>query len=190
MSFTSSKSAIIIIIMIMCSLCSSSWDEHVFELVLPKACMVGHVDFKFVLNANIVNIPQIQVTLLKNKAPGLGKVSGEDSTLRFILYESFDCCSLYSIVHIHPGDEMDYFLVLCLVLLNVLSVFPISTKTNWKVLNMKPLSGSESCFSCLQQRQQWTDRSPSPSPMSSMSTGRETASLCCMTSQRTSSSWT
>lgn len=48
-----------------------------FELVLPKACMVGHVDFKFVLNANIVNIPQLQVTLLKNKAPGLGKVTGE-----------------------------------------------------------------------------------------------------------------
>ena len=59
-------------------LCSSSWDEHVFELVLPKACMVGHVDFKFLMNPNITNIPQIQVTLLKNKAPGLGKVSGED----------------------------------------------------------------------------------------------------------------
>ncbi|KAL4694317.1 hypothetical protein H8959_013582, partial [Pygathrix nigripes] len=55
---------------------SNSWDEHVFELVLPKACMVGHVDFKFVLNSNITNIPQIQVTLLKNKAPGLGKVNG------------------------------------------------------------------------------------------------------------------
>ncbi|XP_014009985.2 LOW QUALITY PROTEIN: baculoviral IAP repeat-containing protein 6 [Salmo salar] len=54
---------------------SSSWDEHVFELVLPKACMVGHVDFKFVMNANIINIPQIQITLLKNKAPGLGKVN-------------------------------------------------------------------------------------------------------------------
>ncbi|KAJ8418302.1 hypothetical protein AAFF_G00140110 [Aldrovandia affinis] len=54
---------------------SSSWDEHVFELVLPKACMVGHVDFKFVMNANIANIPQIQITLLKNKAPGLGKVN-------------------------------------------------------------------------------------------------------------------
>ncbi|XP_054979504.1 baculoviral IAP repeat-containing protein 6 isoform X9 [Sorex araneus] len=53
----------------------NSWDEHVFELVLPKACMVGHVDFKFVLNSNITNIPQIQVTLLKNKAPGLGKVN-------------------------------------------------------------------------------------------------------------------
>lgn len=60
-------------------MCSSSWDEHVFELVLPKACMVGHVDFKFVLNANIANIPQIQVTLLKNKAPGLGKVTGESA---------------------------------------------------------------------------------------------------------------
>lgn len=63
----------------LCScVCSSSWDEHVFELVLPKACMVGHVDLKFVLNPNTINIPQIQVTLLKNKAPGLGKVTGED----------------------------------------------------------------------------------------------------------------
>ncbi|KAM4678697.1 LOW QUALITY PROTEIN: dual E2 ubiquitin-conjugating enzyme/E3 ubiquitin-protein ligase BIRC6 [Amazona ochrocephala] len=57
---------------------SNSWDEHVFELVLPKACMVGHVDFKFVLNSNITNIPQIQVTLLKNKAPGLGKVNARN----------------------------------------------------------------------------------------------------------------
>ncbi|XP_054605954.2 dual E2 ubiquitin-conjugating enzyme/E3 ubiquitin-protein ligase BIRC6 isoform X4 [Nothobranchius furzeri] len=64
---------------------SSSWDEHVFELVLPKACMVGHVDFKFVLNTNIVNIPQIQVTLLKNKAPGLGKVSAVDRQISFPL---------------------------------------------------------------------------------------------------------
>lgn len=43
--------------------------------------MVGHVDLKFVLNPNTINIPQIQVTLLKNKAPGLGKVTGEDATL-------------------------------------------------------------------------------------------------------------
>ncbi|KAE8601567.1 hypothetical protein XENTR_v10013719 [Xenopus tropicalis] len=54
---------------------STSWDEHVFELVLLKACMVGHVDFKFLLNSNIKNIPQIQVTLLKNKSPGLAKVN-------------------------------------------------------------------------------------------------------------------
>lgn len=63
---------------------SNSWDEHVFELVLPKACMVGHVDFKFVLNSNITNIPQIQVTLLKNKAPGLGKVNGKNGS-KFIV---------------------------------------------------------------------------------------------------------
>lgn len=56
-----------------------------FELVLPKACMVGHVDFKFVLNTNIINIPQIQVTLLKNKAPGLGKVSGEGVALKLLI---------------------------------------------------------------------------------------------------------
>uniref|UniRef100_A0A6Q2Z630 Dual E2 ubiquitin-conjugating enzyme/E3 ubiquitin-protein ligase BIRC6 n=1 Tax=Esox lucius TaxID=8010 RepID=A0A6Q2Z630_ESOLU len=68
---------------------SSSWDEHVFELVLPKACMVGHVDFKFVMNANITNIPQIQITLLKNKAPGLGKVNGEDTTIIKLAYRSF-----------------------------------------------------------------------------------------------------
>lgn len=64
---------------------SSSWDEHVFELVLPKACMVGHVDFKFVLNSSITNIPQIQVTLLKNKAPGLGKVNGESGNKNSLL---------------------------------------------------------------------------------------------------------
>uniref|UniRef100_A0A4W3K7A1 Dual E2 ubiquitin-conjugating enzyme/E3 ubiquitin-protein ligase BIRC6 n=1 Tax=Callorhinchus milii TaxID=7868 RepID=A0A4W3K7A1_CALMI len=66
---------------------STSWEEHVFELVLPKACMVGHVDFKFVLNSNITNIPQIQVTLLKNKAPGLGKVteSAVDKQISFPL---------------------------------------------------------------------------------------------------------
>ncbi|XP_078260781.1 dual E2 ubiquitin-conjugating enzyme/E3 ubiquitin-protein ligase BIRC6 isoform X6 [Rhinoraja longicauda] len=66
---------------------STSWEEHVFELVLPKACMVGHVDFKFVLSSNITNIPQIQVTLLKNKAPGLGKVteSAVDKQISFPL---------------------------------------------------------------------------------------------------------
>lgn len=35
---------------------SNSWDEYVFELVLFKVCMVGYVDFKFVLNLNIINI--------------------------------------------------------------------------------------------------------------------------------------
>ncbi|XP_056423373.1 baculoviral IAP repeat-containing protein 6 isoform X3 [Hyla sarda] len=71
---------------------STSWEEHVFELVLPKACMVGHVDFKFLLNSNITNIPQIQVTLLKNKAPGLAKVNETpvDRPIAFPLSPAFN----------------------------------------------------------------------------------------------------
>lgn len=82
---------------------SNSWDEHVFELVLPKACMVGHVDFKFVLNSNITNIPQIQVTLLKNKAPGLGKVNGKKKTrisFRILLLFSN---SVFSVMYIRKN---------------------------------------------------------------------------------------
>lgn len=51
--------------------------------------MVGHVNFKFVLNSSITNIPQIQVTLLKNKAPGLGKVNGKKISEQFALKNSY-----------------------------------------------------------------------------------------------------
>lgn len=81
----------------------------------------------------------------------------------------------------------------CLVLQDNLFVYSKkkkSAKMNWDILCIEPLSVSESCFSCLLQRQQWTDRSLSPSPTSSMPTVRGTASHCCMTSQKTSSSWT
>lgn len=63
-----------------------------FELVLPKACMVGHVDFKFVLNSNITSVPQIQVTLLKNKAPGLGKANGKRDQSYYWKVLSWACC--------------------------------------------------------------------------------------------------
>uniref|UniRef100_A0A8C4Q1J4 Dual E2 ubiquitin-conjugating enzyme/E3 ubiquitin-protein ligase BIRC6 n=1 Tax=Eptatretus burgeri TaxID=7764 RepID=A0A8C4Q1J4_EPTBU len=52
---------------------SKSWYEHVFEIVLPKVCAVGHVDFKFVLHPDVTSIPPVQVTLLRNRSPGLGK---------------------------------------------------------------------------------------------------------------------
>lgn len=58
--------------------------------------MVGHVDFKFVLNSNITNIPQIQVTLLKNKAPGLGKVNGKEELLSDYFFLSSN--SLFSVM--------------------------------------------------------------------------------------------
>lgn len=60
--------------------------------------MVGHVDFKFVLNSNITNIPQIQVTLLKNKAPGLGKVNGKKElnvSFRIFIFLNTFCSVLY-----------------------------------------------------------------------------------------------
>lgn len=56
--------------------------------------MVGHVDFKFVLNANIVNIPQIQITLLKNKAPGLGKVNGKANILFLLDFVVYSLCEI------------------------------------------------------------------------------------------------
>uniref|UniRef100_A0A673KPC9 Dual E2 ubiquitin-conjugating enzyme/E3 ubiquitin-protein ligase BIRC6 n=1 Tax=Sinocyclocheilus rhinocerous TaxID=307959 RepID=A0A673KPC9_9TELE len=92
---------------------SSSWDEHVFELVLPKACMVGHVDFKFVLNSSITNIPQIQVTLLKNKAPGLCKVNEKNGQphlldfsedIQFMDIEESPGSRLCPFLHEHKDD--------------------------------------------------------------------------------------
>ena len=44
---------------------SNSWDEHLFELVLPKPCCVGHIDLKFTLSSLCTVAPSIKVTLLK-----------------------------------------------------------------------------------------------------------------------------
>ncbi|XP_078714316.1 dual E2 ubiquitin-conjugating enzyme/E3 ubiquitin-protein ligase BIRC6 isoform X2 [Lampetra fluviatilis] len=66
---------------------NKSWDEQIFEIVLPKVCMVGHVDLKFILNTDVASIPQIQVTLLRNRSPGLGKINdcAVDSKVAFPL---------------------------------------------------------------------------------------------------------
>lgn len=62
--------------------------------------MVGHVDFKFVLNSNITNIPQIQVTLLKNKAPGLGKVNGKKELEESFTVFFFSSKSVFSLRYV------------------------------------------------------------------------------------------
>jgi len=46
----------------LCMLCSTSSDEHLFELVLPKPCSVGHIDVKFCFNSLCTAPPNIQVT--------------------------------------------------------------------------------------------------------------------------------
>ncbi|XP_072930156.1 dual E2 ubiquitin-conjugating enzyme/E3 ubiquitin-protein ligase BIRC6 isoform X2 [Epargyreus clarus] len=52
---------------------SSTWDEHVLELTLPYSVSLAHVEFGFTLHtANSVNLPIIQVTLLKQNLHGIG----------------------------------------------------------------------------------------------------------------------
>ena len=52
---------------------STSWDEHLFELVLPRLLCVGHIDLKFTLNAMCTSVPNIQVTLLKHSMSSIGQ---------------------------------------------------------------------------------------------------------------------
>lgn len=53
---------------------STSWDEHLFELVLPRPCCVGHVDLKFSLHPLCAVPPNIEVTLLKQSVSSIGRV--------------------------------------------------------------------------------------------------------------------
>ncbi|PSN56888.1 hypothetical protein C0J52_00682 [Blattella germanica] len=52
---------------------ATTWDEHVFEITLPRSCYIGHVDVKFSLHAPCPSPPHIQVTLLKQNASGIGR---------------------------------------------------------------------------------------------------------------------
>lgn len=52
---------------------SSTWDEHVLELTLPYSVSLAHVEFSFTLHsASSINLPIIQVTLLKQNLHGIG----------------------------------------------------------------------------------------------------------------------
>lgn len=50
----------------------TTWDEHVFEITLPKSCTIGHVCFKFSFQSTCSPPPNIQVTLLKQNVSGIG----------------------------------------------------------------------------------------------------------------------
>ncbi|XP_044731226.1 baculoviral IAP repeat-containing protein 6 [Chrysoperla carnea] len=51
---------------------STTWDEHVIELTLPWSACIGHVDLQFSLHQPCPSLPNIQVTLLKQHASGIG----------------------------------------------------------------------------------------------------------------------
>ena len=55
---------------------STSYDEHLFELVLPRSCAVGHVDVKFSVHPMCTSLPNIQVTLLKQNITNIGRHIG------------------------------------------------------------------------------------------------------------------
>lgn len=50
----------------------TTWDEHVFEITLPKSCTIGHVCFKFSFQSTCSPPPNIEVTLLKQNVSGIG----------------------------------------------------------------------------------------------------------------------
>lgn len=52
---------------------STSYDEHLFELVLTKACSLGHIDFKFTLHPLCTTPPNLQITLLKQNISSIGR---------------------------------------------------------------------------------------------------------------------
>ncbi|XP_043255701.1 baculoviral IAP repeat-containing protein 6 [Colletes gigas] len=51
-----------------------TWDEHVFELTLPRSASgnIGHVDVKFSLHSVCQELPIIQITLLKQNVRRIG----------------------------------------------------------------------------------------------------------------------
>ncbi|GBP68238.1 Baculoviral IAP repeat-containing protein 6 [Eumeta japonica] len=52
---------------------SSTWDEHILELTLPYSVSLAHIEFGFTLHIPCsVNLPKIQVTLLKQNVHGIG----------------------------------------------------------------------------------------------------------------------
>ncbi|XP_052766452.1 baculoviral IAP repeat-containing protein 6-like isoform X2 [Mya arenaria] len=59
---------------------STTWDEHLFEIVLPRVCCVGHLDVKFTINPLCPLTPDIQMTLLKQNINSIGRQSKSDST--------------------------------------------------------------------------------------------------------------
>ena len=55
---------------------STSFDEHVFEIILPRVTTVGHVDLKFSFNVNVTTSPRIQVMLYQQKLAGFSAPTG------------------------------------------------------------------------------------------------------------------
>ncbi|GAB6020665.1 hypothetical protein CHUAL_003335 [Chamberlinius hualienensis] len=87
-----------------------TWDEHLFEITLPKSCSLGHIDFKFSL-APVVFPPNIQLTLLKQNSKGIGcklpqNISDVDSSVNFNFQsnESFNRVTSSEFLEAHNAE--------------------------------------------------------------------------------------
>ncbi|XP_050306481.1 baculoviral IAP repeat-containing protein 6 isoform X2 [Anthonomus grandis grandis] len=50
---------------------TTTWEEHIFEITLPSAVVLGHVDFHFTLQGGCTK-PCVEVTLLRQTKSGIG----------------------------------------------------------------------------------------------------------------------
>lgn len=52
----------------------NTWDEHIFELTLPRSAAgrIGHVDVRYSLHSVCQELPSIQITLLKQNIKRIG----------------------------------------------------------------------------------------------------------------------
>ncbi|XP_017776572.1 PREDICTED: baculoviral IAP repeat-containing protein 6 isoform X2 [Nicrophorus vespilloides] len=50
---------------------TTTWDEHVFEIILPTPTNIGHVDVNFVMH-NPTNTPNVEFTLLRQNSTSIG----------------------------------------------------------------------------------------------------------------------
>uniref|UniRef100_T1IPT5 Dual E2 ubiquitin-conjugating enzyme/E3 ubiquitin-protein ligase BIRC6 n=1 Tax=Strigamia maritima TaxID=126957 RepID=T1IPT5_STRMM len=80
---------------------SNTWDEHLFEITLPKSCCVGHIDFKFTFHSICMTPPNIQITLLRQNSTGISRldaygqnVDDVDSSVDFKTFAQMGSASL------------------------------------------------------------------------------------------------
>ncbi|XP_046689202.1 baculoviral IAP repeat-containing protein 6-like, partial [Homalodisca vitripennis] len=111
----------------------TSWDEHVFELTLPRSVCVGHVDLKFSLHAQCQYPPNLQFTLLKQNASGIGKLSDSISDVDNVID--------FNLLSPEGGAKKGTFLVQ--------QQNPVLTKQFARTHNTEILSGPVNLAACL-----------------------------------------
>lgn len=51
---------------------TTTWDEHIFELMLPQPIYIGHLDVHYTLHQSATTMPRVEVTLLRQNNTNIG----------------------------------------------------------------------------------------------------------------------